>query len=251
LVTLITIGNVFNPARRAGIIDLDIGRDEMALNRGRSVSKWRNKDEYWGKGDNQVQQKHSHPEIEIWQQTGWWRTAKPQQKHSQPELKDGSRVSEGGQPSTAEAFTNWNWEMTAGWGEEGSQAPQKHSQPEIEGWQQGEQRRTAKHNRSTHILKLRNGSRVRKGEQPSTAEALTNWNWGVAAEWGKENSQAQQKHSLTEIEGWQQSKKRRTGKHSRSTHFLKLRDRSRVRKGGQPSTAEALTHWKSGMAAEW
>jgi hypothetical protein len=32
---------------------------------------------------------------------------------------------------------------------EDSQVPEKYSQPEIEGWQQGEQRRTAKHSRSS------------------------------------------------------------------------------------------------------
>jgi hypothetical protein len=82
--------------------------------------------------------------------------------------------------------------------------------------QQSEERRTAEY-RSTHNLKLRDDSRVRK-----------------------EDRQTQQKHSPSEIERWQQSEERRIAKYSRSTHSLKLRNGSRVRKGGQPST-EALT----------
>jgi hypothetical protein len=66
-------------------------------------------------------------------------------------FRDGSIVSKGGQPSTG-----------------------KHSLAEIQEWQQSEQRRTAKHRISTHILTLRNGSRMSKKRQLSTGEVLTN-----------------------------------------------------------------------------
>jgi hypothetical protein len=54
-----------------------------------------------------------------------------------------------------------------------SEAQEKYSHSGIGEWQQSEQQMIAKHKRSTHFLKFRNGSRVSNGGQPSTGVALT------------------------------------------------------------------------------